>query len=137
MAQIAPIAIADGKTPTALTHTFQPVSTAPVAEYREAIASLPLIGQGMLTCENRSPSTAALQRVKLKLALPALEVVTGQNSAGYTGAPKVAYTNTVMVEFLLPVRGTVDQRKDLRVLLANALLNGQVVDLVDNLNVPY
>lgn len=137
MAQIAPIAIADGKTPTAQTHTFNPVSTAPIAEYREAIASLPLIGQGTLTAENRSPSSAALQRVKVKLALPAIEVVSGQNAAGYTGAPKVAYVNTVMVEFLLPVRGTVDQRKDLRVLLSNSLMNAQFVDLIDNLNVPY
>lgn len=135
MAQIADIVINDGAAPT-VAHTFKPVATSPRAMYREGISNLPLVGQGQLMIGTGVPG-AALQRVKVTLALPALETATGQNSDGYTAAPKVAYTNTVQIEFLLPSRGTAQQRKDLRVMLANCLLNAQVVDAVDNLNVPY
>lgn len=135
MAQVANIVIADGAT-TPVNHTFYPVSTDP-ARYREALSSLPLVGQGIVEIVNKGGSDAALQRVRMKIALPALEQATGQNADGYTAAPKVAYTNTVMVEFLLPARGTVQQRKDLRVMLSNLLKDAQVIDTVDNLNIPY
>lgn len=136
MSQIAVISVADGQA-TPVTHTFNPVSSSPVAFYRESQAGLALVGQGACELSNRSGSNAALQRVRVKLALPALETVTGQNSAGYTAAPKVAYENTVMVDFILPIRGTAAQRKDLRVMLSNLLKDAQVIDLVDNLNIPY
>lgn len=135
MSQIAPIVVADGKA-TPVNHTFGPVSVNP-AQYRESITGLPLVGQGVAGLTFRSGSNATLQRVRVMLALPALETVTGQNASGYTAAPKVAYENSVIVDFILPVRGTADQRKDLRVLLSNLLKDAQVVDAVDNLNVPY
>lgn len=137
MSQIAPIAVADATSPTPVTHTFNPVSSGPVALYRESLTAIPLVGQGIMELVNRSGSDAALQRVRVKMMLPALEQVTGQNAAGYTAAPKVAYTNSVIIDFLLPNRGTVQQRKDLRTMLKNSLDNAQVVDMIDNLNVPY
>lgn len=136
MAQVAPIVVADGAA-TPVNHTFSPVATSPDTFYREGISSLPLVGQGTLTIVNRSQANAKLQRVRVKLELPALETIAGNNAAGYTAAPAVAYTNTVMVEFLLPARGTVQQRKDLRVMLSNALKDAQIVDAIDNLNIPY
>lgn len=135
MAIIAAIVVNDGAS-TPAPHTFNPVATSPKAMYREGISNLPLVGQGQVMIGTGVPG-AAVQRVKLTLALPALETATGANSDGYTAAPKVAYTNTVQVEFLLPSRGTAQQRKDLRVMLSNLLLNAQVVDSVDNLNAPY
>lgn len=137
MSQIAPIAVADATSPTPVTHTFNPVSSSPVALYRESLAAIPLVGQGVMELANRSGSDAALQRVRIKVMLPALEQVTGQNAAGYTAAPKVAYTNSVFIDFLLPSRGTVQQRKDLRTMVKNTLESAQVVDLIDNLNIPY
>lgn len=136
MSQIAPIVVADGAA-TPVNHTFNPVASAPDALYREAIAGLALVGQGVVLATNRSGSNAALQRVRVKLVLPALEVVTGQNTAGYSAAPKVAYENAVICDFVLPLRGTAQQRKDLRVMLSNLLKDAQIVDLVDNLNIPY
>lgn len=135
MAQIADIVISDGAA-TPVSHSFKPVATSPKAIYREGISNLPLVGQGQAMISGGVPG-AALQRVKMTLALPALETATGANSDGYTAAPKVAYTNTVQVEFLLPSRGTPQQRKDLRVMLSNLLKDAQVIDSVDNLNLPY
>lgn len=134
MALIAPIVINDGAA-TPVAHTFNPVSVNP-AQYREALANVPTVGQGMIGIKIGA-SNGAVQRVTLTLALPALEVPAGGTTAGYVAAPKAAYTNTVKAEFILPIRGTAAQRKDLRVLLLNLLANAQVIDAVDNMNVPY
>lgn len=136
MAQIANIVVADGAS-TPVNHTFSPVASSPVAIYRENLATLPVIGQGRVELSNKSGANASLQRVKISLALPALETISGENAAGYTAAPKVAYTNVVVIDMMLPARGTVQQRKDLRLMLSNLLKDAQVVDLVDNLNIPY
>lgn len=134
MSQIAQIAIQDGKT-TPVTHTFNPISSSPSAYYRESVASLALVGQGTLDLRMREESSVI--RVNCVMSLPALESASGANSAGYTAGPKVAYSHTVKVEFLLPKRGDAAQRKDLRVMLQNLLANTQVIDLVENLAVPY
>lgn len=136
MAQIANIVVADGAA-TPVNHTFLPVVTSPVPSYREAISALALVGQGRVTAGNRSAAAASLQRVRITLELPALETVTGQNAEGYTAAPKVAYTNSVVVDMILPARGTSQQRKDLRIMLSNLLKDAQIIDLVDNLAQPY
>lgn len=134
MAAISTIVINDGKA-TPVAHTFNPVQSAPDAVYREGLSSLPLIGQGVIDLRTRTQGE--LNRVKVTLKLPVLETATGANAQGYTAAPKVAYHSTANVEFILPSRGTAEQRKDLRVMLANLLLNAQLVDNVDNLNIPF
>lgn len=136
MSAIANIAILDDQG-TPVTHTFYPVQSDPSALYRENLPSSALIGQGTISLEIRSKASDSLQRVRAVLALPALETATGANANGYTAAPKVAYTNTATVDFILPARSTAAQRKDLRVLLSNLLLNDQVIDVIDNLNRPY
>lgn len=136
MSAIANIAILDDQG-TPVTHTFYPVQSDPSALYRENLPSSALIGQGTISLEIRSKVSDSLQRVRAVLALPALETATGANANGYTAAPKVAYTNTATVDFILPARSTAAQRKDLRVLLSNLLLNDQVIDVIDNLNRPY
>lgn len=137
MAAIANIVINDGQA-TPVAHTFYPQASDPDAVYRESLSGIALIGNGTLKATVKlSAAAEGLNRVRLVLALPALETVTAQNSAGYTAAPKVAYTNTVSMDFILPNRGTAAQRKDLRVLASNLLLNAQVVDIIENLNRPY
>lgn len=136
MSAIANIAVLDGQA-TPVTHTFFPVQSDPDAQYRESQASLPLIGQGRVSIIFRSKVSDSLQRVRVQLELPALETATSANSSGYTAAPKVAYTNTMAMDLILPSRSTAAQRKDLRVLASNLLLNAQIVDSIDNLNRPY
>lgn len=136
MSQIANISIADGKA-TPVVHVFGPVTSAPEAMYRESLLGLPLVGQGTLSSMLKSAANAPIQRIRVKLNLPALETATGQNASGYTAAPKIAYSNEVVVDFLLSSRGTPDQRKDLRVMLSNLLKDAQFVDLIDNLSPQY
>lgn len=137
MSAIAAIVINDGQA-TPVAHTFNPVQSTPDQLYREALSALPLIGQGRVSiAEKFNQSADGISKVRTKLELPALETITAQNSQGYTAAPRVAFTHTVVTDYFLPNRGTAAQRKDLRVLNINLQGNAQVVDLVDNLAVPY
>lgn len=136
MSAIANIAIQDGQA-TPATHTFYPVVSGNDSVWRENQSALPLIGQGTVQQTLKLDSKTGLNRVRLVLDVPALETATAANSQGYTAAPKVAYSNRVTVEFILPSRGTAAQRKDLRVMLSNLIKDATVVDTIDNLNMPY
>lgn len=136
MSAIANIAIQDGQA-TPVTHTFFPITSGQESSWRENQSSLPLVGQGTVLQVLKLDSRNGLNRVRLVLELPALETATGANSAGYTAAPRVAYSNRATIEMVLPSRGTAAQRKDLRILLSNLLKDANVVDTVDNLNMPY
>lgn len=136
MSAIGNIAIQDGQA-TPVTHTFYPVKSGPQTLLRENLTTLALIGQGIVAINTDNLGKGGLNRVKLVMELPALETATAQNSAGYTAAPKVAYTHKVVVDFFLPSRGTSAQRKDLRTLVKNLLSDAIVIDTVENLNTPY
>lgn len=136
MSAIGNIVINDGAT-TPVAHTFYPVNVAgSEANWRENQASLPLVGQGTLQGTVREMKSGIAQ-VHIALATPALEQITGNNSAGYTAAPKVAYTPLVGITFNFDKRTTSQQRKDLRLLIRNALDNAIIVDMIDNLNPAY
>jgi len=136
MSAIAPIVINDGQA-TPVAHTFNPVKSGPVSQFRENISSLALIGQGTIDTKVVLDSGNGLNKVTLTLTLPALEVSTGSNTQGYTAAPKVGYTNKVSMTFFLPTRGTAAQRTDLRTMARNLLANPQLIDVVDNVLIPY
>lgn len=136
MSAIANIAINDGKAQP-VTHTFIPIKSGLEAQWRENNPGLPLVGQPTIVSVLKLNSQNGLNRVKLVLDLPALETATAANSAGYTAAPKVAYSNRVTIDMVLPSRGTDSQRKDLRILARNLLADPVIVDLIDNLSTPY
>lgn len=133
MSTVANIAIQDGAA-TPVTHTFYPIQAGALARYRENQASLPLIGQGLISVQLALDNKGGMNKVYLALELPALETATGQNLNGYTAAPRVAYSHKAKSEFFLPSRGTGAQRKDLRVLNADLHTDAQVIDAIDNLN---
>lgn len=136
MAQTANIVVNDGAA-TPVAHTFHPTQVAgATAKWRENQASLPLAGQGTLELHIRETKNGVMQ-VHLSIATPALEQITGNNGAGYTAAPKVAYTPLGGLTFNFDKRTTTQQRKDLRILMKNALDNAIVIDAVDNLNPAY
>lgn len=136
MSAIANIAILDGQA-TPVTHTFIPYATSPNPAWREAQSGLALVGQPWIVIVIKPDTGTGLNKVRITMDLPALELITGSNSSGYTAAPKIAYDNKVVMDFFLPSRGTSAQRKDLRVLTSNLMLNSQVVDIIENLVFPY
>lgn len=99
MSAIAAITVFDGAA-TPVSHTLSPVDVTRdkgivTANWRENTAGVPTYAQ--------IRATATLQRLKsgvykteFRVVVPVMESVSGQNAAGYTAAPKVAYENTVI-----------------------------------------
>lgn len=136
MSQISTITILDGEA-TPVSHNFLPVASGAESFWREAISGVPLIGQPTVTSRLTSKPTDAVQKVVTTIELPVLEVVTGQNAAGYSAAPKIAFTCKKIETWFLPARATAQQKKNLRVLANNLNANAQLIDLIENLATPY
>lgn len=139
MAAIAPIAIADGKTPTAATHNFKPKASDPVATYRrDEVAGQPAIAWESISIKVKTAAANQDQNIiDIDLSIPVLEQVTGGTSSGYVAAPRVAHTMKAKVSFYVSNRSDIDGRKDLRVMLSNLLKHQAVIDAVDSFEKPY
>lgn len=139
MSAIAPIAIVDGQG-TPVTHTYNPIQAVDPATYsRNGDTAVPIVGQEsvLLSLKMGASASEAVNRAKMTLRIPVLETPDGGTSSGYVAPPKVAYYLQATVDLFLPNRCTSAQRKDLRILLSNLLLNSQVVSLVDTMERPY
>lgn len=139
MSAIAPIAINDGQG-TPVTHTYNPIQAVDPATYsRNGDTAVPVVGQEgvMLSLKMGANASEAINRARITLRIPVLETPDGGSSSGYVAPPKVAYFLQATVDLFLPNRSTAAQRKDLRVLLSNLLLNSQVVSLNDTMERPY
>jgi len=110
---------------TPVTHTFVPFSSAKdpklgelVADWREALSTVPAYAQITVQTRQRRLPTGVYQ-MSIIVAVPVMEAVSGQNAAGYTAAPKVAYTNTVKVIGFFHERSTIAERRLARQLAVN------------------
>ncbi|DAD50675.1 coat protein [ssRNA phage SRR6960799_14] len=146
MAAQANITVFDGAA-TPVSHTLVPISTSNnngelVAVWRENITSLPVEAQVNLTMKlKKLPS--GVTRVAIRTEIPVMESVSGQNAAGYTAAPKVAFIDTEESIYYAHPRSTTASRRLTRQLHSNVLGNistsvaaatsGFAPDLIDSL----
>jgi len=140
MAAIADIVIADGEA-TPVNHTFKPIYVrnedgAQVAFYRESMTGVPVDAQPTLKLTQKKLPKGGVYRLSARVEVPVMESVSGQNSAGYTAAPKVAYTVTAEAVIYSPERSTAQQRKNDRALLWNLLANSACISLLDDVISP-
>lgn len=136
MAAIAPITLPDGKA-TPESHVFAPKASLPTALYaRDNVA-----GQSKVAWEKLSVKVGSskndINNVAIELTIPVMEQPAGGTSSGYTAAPKVAHTMTGQIKFFMHDRTTAADRKDLRVMLMEALKNSAIIDAVEKLEQPY
>lgn len=71
-------------------------------------------------------------RVKLTVHTPSLETL-GTNDAGITPAATVAFIPRVMIEFVIPERASLQNRKDIRKYAEKLIADAQVVSMVETL----
>lgn len=134
---------------TPISHTFVPVSAAAdmksgdlTANWREALTTVPAYAQiSVKTTEKRMNS--GVYRVACIVEVPVMEAVNGANAAGYTAAPKVAYTNTVQLVSYFSERSTIAERRLARQLALNIyggvstsvapVVTGPAPELIDQL----
>lgn len=93
-------------------------------------------GYNQLTQVVRKPTPQSdAWKVTFKLVMPVLETLsTTGTSAGYTAAPKVAYTLIAVTEYVLPSRSSLQDRKDLRAMNYDLQQEAVVTDAVWNLD---
>lgn len=114
MSAISNIVAFDGAS-TPVTHTLVATSVSKekgvvVAVWTEKVASLPEYAQIKLTMKMEKLKSGVF-RVEERLEVPVMESVSGQNSSGYTAAPKVAYIDTQVIVGLFHERGTIAGRR--------------------------
>lgn len=124
MAAQANIVAFDGAA-TPATHTFVPQNSSSlknelVALWREALLAVPAYAQ-ISVRTNLQYMKSGMYRVAITVEIPVMESISGQNAAGYTAAPKVAYKNVVQFVAYFHERSTITERRLARQLLVNIL----------------
>lgn len=112
-------------------HTYIPISVTReknkvTAVYRESVANVPVEAQGTITLSQETLPSGVF-KVEAQVATPVMEAVSGQNAAGYTAAPKIAYTVRAVTTFYFSGRTSEAYRKHVRMTMHN-LLNGKITD---------
>lgn len=127
----AQLTIADGKS-TPVDHTFSPmkIEANGLAKWNERVGDT-LVGQPKLTWHIRDPQGGGngTYKVQCKLSVPKVIVTTDSTGKSVTS---VDYTALGTIEMVVSQRSTQAERKDLRVMLANALLNTTLATSADN-----
>jgi hypothetical protein len=141
MPQASNIVLADALA-TPVNHTFIPIGKDPQDIYWFEDQSRPTpIGFWRIGVSTKRPPVASngqasnadrVYRVKATLAFPTLETI-GTNDNGITPPPTVAYVERASVEFILPERGLVQERKDLRKMTRDLIADPQIISLVESL----
>lgn len=137
MAAIAPITLADGQA-TPVSHVFNPKASIPEAVYnRDGVANQPVAAWEQLQVKVKRSANQQPNIIDLVLMIPVMEQTTGGTSTGYVAPPRVAHTMKAKVSIYLDNRSDAAGRKDLRVLLSNALTSAAIADAIDKLEQPY
>ncbi len=123
MANIANVTVFDGAT-TPVSHTLNAVSISRqqdgtiVALWREALSGVPTEAQVRMEMRQKVLKSGVVE-TRTRVVVPVMESISGQNAAGYTAAPKVAYEDTQeWVSYAHP-RSTVAGRRLCKQLLTN------------------
>jgi len=117
---------------TPVVHAFVPQSlTGPLATYADQSGGI-AVGYPKLTIQVVPPSkTSRLNKVRMKLVLPVLETISNSTFSGIAPAPTKAYDMTADVQFFLPERSTLQNRKDLRAMLLDLMGEAVTTSVVE------
>lgn len=133
MAAIANLVLADGQA-TPVNKTFVPMdANSGLATWTERSGGISI---GMPVSTLSVTMGAEVNKVKAKVSVPVLEVISGSDG-GYTPSPKVAYTVSGVVEFSFPNRATLQNRKDVRAFVRNLLADAVIQKAVEEFERPY
>jgi len=148
MPQAANMVIADGTQPTAVNHTFVPLGPDPkdttIFWFEDQSQATP-IGYWKLSIQMLRPGAAKsgessqnrTVRIKLGVHQPILETVSNSTVSGIVPAPTLAYVPRAFLEFVIPERASVADRRNLRMMTLNLLGHTSIDAVVNNLQMVY
>lgn len=129
---------------TPVAYTFTPLGPdAKGVQWFEQITPTPVNGQAAVRVSayirravKQGPSRQQLTgiaRIELAIWMPTMETL-ASNDAGITPPPTVAYEQHARITYLLPERGTLQERKNLRALASTLISNNTLIkDLIEKL----
>ena len=130
MANIADVIVFD-VAPTPISHLLKAISVERnktsgkiEALWRGQLATLPTYAQVEMRMSLVRTSRSGVWHVTWGIRVPVMESVSGQNSAGYTAAPKVAYVNEYGSYGHFHERSTIAERRLVKQMVTN--LSGDV-----------
>lgn len=127
MSSQANITVFDGAA-TPVSHTFVPTGVAAdpklglVASWRELLTTVPIMANCRVTTFAKKLRNG-INRVELRVEVPVMETISAQNAAGYTAAPKVAFTDSISCVGYFSERSTITSRRLCKQMLTNILNN--------------
>lgn len=122
MSAIADIVAFDGAA-TPVSHTLHAVSVTRekgkvTADWRESSTGVPAYAQIRISMSIEKLKSG-VYKTEQRVVVPVMESVSGQNAAGYTAAPKVAYENTLVTTGWFHERSDIAGRRLARQLSVN------------------
>jgi len=131
MSAIADITAFDGAS-TPVSHTLKAVSVTRekgkvTAEWRESTTGVPAYAQVKASMAIEKLKSG-VYKTECRVVVPVMESISGQNAAGYTAAPKVAYENTLVTTGWFHERSDIAGRRLARQLSVN--INGNIATSV-------
>jgi len=137
MSAIAGFSLTDAQA-TPVSHTFVPLThSRDEFVWRESGVSSVLAATLCSMAFLRVKGNAALEKIRVKVQVFALETATGNNADGYTAAPKLAYSLASVQDFIMPLRAATQQRKDLVAYSRGLTAVPQVTDALHDSVRPY
>ena len=138
MPAIAAISLNDGRA-TPVAHSFAPVNidatgVAKLADRSSGIA----LGFPVLSLSLRNP-TQGNRNYKLvaRVVVPTLEVTSPSTATGIQPAPTKAYDVLANLEFVIPERAALQERKDIQAYIKNLLSHATFTSMIENLETIY
>ncbi|DAD51342.1 coat protein [ssRNA phage Gerhypos.2_26] len=136
MAAIANLTLTDAAG-TPVNHTYVPQDcTSELATWNETAGGIS-IGMPQFTFSLKLGQNGQANKVSGKLTLPTLETVSGQDASGYVAVPTLAYTCIGKFELTLPARATLQNRKDVRAMIQDALSDAIVTTAITSFERPF
>lgn len=136
------IVLADAQA-TPVAHTFVPVGKIGDVFWFEDQSVANAIGYWKISVQGTRPpaptsgssSKDRTFRVKIGLHEPVLETLSNSTVSGILPAPTVSYVPRSFMEFVMPERSSLQNRKDLRKMASLLLADTQVISVVETLAV--
>jgi hypothetical protein len=138
--------VKDDAQATPVTHTFVPLGPDKdgVFWFEDQSQASP-VGFWRISLQLKCPPVATAGqssaqrtfRAVVGLHTPTLENVTNNTVSGISPAPTVSYVPRCFTEYIMPERSSLQNRKDLRKIMANLQADAQVIALAETLIMPY